>query len=63
MYLFRDDSAGTEIGQTALQVKDGTLTLEDGATLAAFGGDGNTLIYSQGGTAIKLDNGKITGFR
>lgn len=59
--FIQGDSAGTEIGQTALQVKDGTLTLEDGATLAAFGGDGNTLIYSQGGTAIKLDNGKITG--
>ena len=59
--FIQGDSAGTEIGQTALQVKDGTLTLEDGATLAAFGGDGNTLLYSQGGTAIKLDNGKITG--
>ncbi len=59
--FIQGDSAGTEIGQTALQVKDGTLTLEDGATLAAFGGDGKTLIYSQGGTAIKLDNGKITG--
>lgn len=59
--FIQGDSAGTEIGQTALQVKDGTLTLEDGATLAAFGGDGTTLIYSQGGTAIKLDNGKITG--
>lgn len=59
--FIQGDSAGTEIGQTALQVKDGTLTLEDGATLAAFGGDGTTLIYSQGGTAIKLDNGKIAG--
>ena len=59
--FIQGDSAGTKIGQTALQVKDGTLTLEDGATLAAFGGDGKTLIYSQGGTAIKLDNGKIAG--
>ena len=34
--FIQGDSAGTEIGQTALQVKDGTLTLEDGATLAAI---------------------------
>lgn len=55
------DSAGTDIGQTALLVKDGTLTLADGATLAAYGGDGKTLLYAKGGTAIKLDNGTITG--
>ena len=57
--FIKGDSAGTEIGQTALRVKDGTLTLEDGATLAAYGGDGMT--YLEGGKAVELDNGTITG--
>ena len=59
--FIKGDSAGTEIGQTALRVKNGTLTLEDGATLATYGGDGHTTIYPEGGVAIELDNGTITG--
>lgn len=59
--FIKGDSAGTEIGQTALRVKDGTLTLADGAVLAAYGGDGKTLLYPEGGIAVELDNGTITG--
>ena len=59
--FIQGDEAGSEIGQTALRVKDGTLTLEDGATLAAFGGGGNVLLYAEGGAALELDNGVVTG--
>lgn len=59
--FIQGDEAGNEIGQTALRVKDGTLTLEDGATLAAFGGGGNVLLYAEGGAALELDNGVVTG--
>ena len=55
------DDAGSEIGQTALRVSNGTLTLEDGAELVAYGGSGKTLLYTDGGTAIELDNATITG--
>ena len=46
-------------GQTGLLV-NGTLTLEDGSILAVFGG-GMDATTSVGGTAIKMDNGTITG--
>ena len=59
--FIQGDEAGSGIGQTALRVKDGTLTLEDGATLAAFGGGGNVLLYAEGGAALELDNGVVTG--
>ena len=55
------DEAGSEEGQTALRVKDGTLNLADGAVLVTYGGGGNVQLYAQGGTAIELDNGTITG--
>ncbi len=55
------DDAGDEQGQTALRVENGTLTLEDGATLVAYGGSGTVTLYSDGGSAIELDNGTITG--
>ena len=56
------DSAGSEgIGQTALRVQNGTLTLEDGATLVTYGGDGTVNFYSEGGHAVELENATITG--
>lgn len=56
------DSAGSEgIGQTALCVQNGTLTLEDGATLVTYGGDGTVNLYSEGGHAVELENATITG--
>ena len=61
VFISGDDAGGTEKGQTALKVKGGTLTLGDGAVLAAYGGDGKTLLYPNGGSAIELDNGTISG--
>ena len=55
------DEAGSDLGQTALLVKDGTVTLEDNAVLVTYGGGGNVLLYAEGGSAIELDNGNITG--
>lgn len=55
------DEAGSDLGQTALLVKDGTLNLEDNATLVTYGGGGNVLLYAAGGNAIELENGNITG--
>ena len=56
------DSAGSEgIGQNALRVQNGTLTLEDGATLVTYGGDGTVNLYSEGGHAVELENATITG--
>lgn len=55
------DDAGSDIGQTALRVSNGTLHLEDGAKLVAYGGSGKTLLYSDGGAAIDLDNATIDG--
>ena len=55
------DDAGNDIGQTALRVSNGTLRLEDGAELVAYGGSGKTLLYSDGGAAIDLDNATIDG--
>ena len=55
------DEAGSDIGQTALLVKDGTVNLEDNAVLVTYGGGGNVLLYAEGGSAIELDNGNITG--
>ena len=57
----KGDSAGGEIGQTALRVSNGTLKLVDGAQLAVYGGDGTVVLYADGGTAIELDNGRIEG--
>ena len=53
-----DDGPG--IGQMGLRIKDGTLTLEEGATLVAIGGEGN-INNNDGGTALDLDNATITG--
>ena len=61
VFISGDEAGSTGKGQTALQVKNGTLNLEAGATLATYGGGGNTTIYSDGGEAIQLENGTITG--
>ena len=54
------DAGGSKYGQTGLRVKDGTLTLDNDAVLAVYGGKG-TVVDTKGGTAIELDNGTITG--
>lgn len=59
--FIKGDDAGSDIGQTALRVSNGTLHLEDGAELVAYGGSGKTLLYSDGGAAIDLDNATIDG--
>ena len=61
VFISGDEAGSTGKGQTALQVKNGTLNLEYGATLATYGGGGNTTIFSTGGEAIQLENGTITG--
>ena len=54
------DAGGSKYGQTGLRVKDGTLTLDNDAVLAVYGGKG-TVVDTKGGTAIELDSGTITG--
>lgn len=61
VFISGDEDKNTGKGQTALQVKDGTLKLERGAILATYGGGGNTAFYSNGGEAIHLENGTIAG--
>ena len=61
VFISGDEAGSTGKGQTALQVKNGTLNLEAGATLATYGGGGNVTIFSTGGEAIQLENGTITG--
>lgn len=61
IFISGDEAGSTGKGQTALQVKNGTLNLEKGAILATYGGGGNTTLYSNGGEAIQLENGTITG--
>ena len=53
------DAGGSEIGQSGLRVS-GTLTLDNGAVLAVYGGKG-TVVDTKDGTAIELNNGTITG--
>ncbi|MFM1541092.1 hypothetical protein EQF91_03680 [Helcococcus ovis] len=47
-------------GQSALMIKNGKLNIVSGATLAAYGG-GKIATTTNGGSAIILDNGQITG--
>lgn len=56
-----DESTGKSYsGQPALQVNNGTLTIEDGCTLAAYGG-GDYDTTSVGGSAVILNSGTVTG--
>ncbi len=62
VFICGDDAGSTGIGQSALLVKQGTLTLAEDAVLVTYGGSGgDSLLYSDGGTAVQLDNGSITG--
>lgn len=61
VYIKGDEAGSTGKGQTALGVKNGTITLADDAVLATYGGGGNVQPYAEGGNALKLENGTVTG--
>ena len=61
VFIQGDEAGSTMKGQTALSVSNGTLTMEDNAILVTYGGGGNVTLYSSGGSAVELDNGKIAG--
>ena len=61
VFIQGDEAGSTMKGQTALIVSNGTLTLADDAVLVTYGGGGNVTLYSNGGSAVELDNGKIAG--
>ena len=61
VFISGDEAGSTGEGQTALKVQNGTLTLEDGAVLATYGGGGNVTLFSNGGSAIELDHSTISG--
>lgn len=58
VFIQGDEAGSTGKGQTALEVKNGTLTLADNAVLVTYGGGGNVTLYSNGGSAVELDNGQ-----
>ena len=61
VYIKGDEAGSTRKGQTALGVKNGRITLADNAVLATYGGGGNVQPYAEGGNALKLENGTVTG--
>ena len=61
VYIKGDEAGNTGKGQTALAVKNGTITLADDAVLATYGGGGKVLLDAEGGNALKLENGTVTG--
>ena len=61
VYIKGDEAGSTGKGQTALGVKNGTITLADDAVLATYGGGGNVQPHAEGGNALKLENGTVTG--
>ena len=61
VYIKGDEAGSTGKGQTALAVKNGTITLADDAVLATYGGGGTIQLYAEGGNALKLENGTVTG--
>lgn len=61
VYIKGDEAGSTGKGQTALGVKNGTITLADDAVLATYGGGGTIQLYAEGGNALKLENGTVTG--
>ena len=61
VYIKGDEAKNTGKGQTALGVKNGTITLADDAVLATYGGGGNVQLDAEGGNALKLENGTVTG--
>ena len=61
VFIRGDEAGSTGKGQSALCVSNGTLTLADDAVLVTYGGGGNVTLYSNGGSAVELDNGSIAG--
>ena len=61
VFIRGDEAGSTMRGQTALEVNNGTLTLADDAILVTYGGGGTVTLYSSGGSAVKLNGGKIAG--
>ncbi|MCR5540484.1 MAG: InlB B-repeat-containing protein [Ruminococcus sp.] len=59
VFILGEEAPNGETGQTALKV-NGTLTVSEGSVLACYGG-GASMLTADGGTAIELDNGTITG--
>ncbi len=59
VYIKGDEAGSTGKGQTALGVKNGTITLADNAVLATYGGGGP--LDAEGGNALKLEKGTVTG--
>lgn len=60
VYIAGDEAATGTSGQYGLEIKNGILSLADGAVLAVYGG-GNSPLTSEGGNGVVLENGKITG--
>lgn len=61
VYIKGDEAGNTGKGQTALAVKNGRITLADDAVLATYGGGGKVLLDAEGGNALKLEDGTVTG--
>jgi hypothetical protein len=59
VFILGEEAPNGETGQTALRVS-GTLTVSEDSVLACYGG-GTSMLTADGGTAIELDNGTITG--
>lgn len=59
VYILGEEAPTGETGQPALKV-NGTLTVSEGSVLACYGG-GTSMLTADGGDAIVLDNGTITG--
>lgn len=62
--FIKGDEAGSKdgIGQTALRVTEGsTVTLQDNAVLAVYGGAAKVTLNGKGGTALELQNGTVEG--
>jgi hypothetical protein len=59
VYIHGEEAPSGETGQPALKVT-GTLHVPEGSTLACYGG-GESFLTANGGTAIILDHGMISG--
>lgn len=59
VYILGEEAPSGENGQPALRVS-GTLNVPEGSVLACYGG-GTSMLTADGGDAIQLDNGSITG--
>ncbi|SDA26860.1 hypothetical protein SAMN02910447_02725 [Ruminococcus sp. YE71] len=59
VYILGEEAPTGETGQTALKVS-GTLTIPEGSVVACYGG-GTSFLTADGGDALCLDNGTVTG--